>query len=73
MVTICSYIANLVAFFNFNPPLTEKEKIQDVWALAEQSRIKYGTVQGGSTEAFFRVSIYSFLIGNRYSKNLISS
>jgi len=56
MVTICSYIANLVVFFNFNPPLTEKEKIQDVWALAEQNRVKYGTVQGGSTEAFFRDS-----------------
>ena len=44
MVTISSYITNLVIF---NSPPTEKEKIHDVWDLAGQNRVKYGTVQGG--------------------------
>jgi len=58
MVTISSYIANLVCFLNFDIPPTETEKIQSVEDLAEQNRVYWGTVKGGSTEAFFRDSNY---------------
>jgi len=54
IILISSYIANLVAFLNFNPPPTETEKIEDVWDLANQNSIHYGAVQGGSTASFFR-------------------
>merc|ERR1719495_204289 len=56
IMTISAYLANLVAFQNFVRPLTEIEKIQDVSDLANQNRVKYGTIKGGSTEAFFRDS-----------------
>ena len=59
IMTISAYLANLVAFQNFVRPLTEIEKIQDVSDLASQNRVKYGTIKGGSTEAFFRVRKYS--------------
>ena len=58
IVTISSYIANLVCFLNFDIPPTETEKIQSVEDLADQNRVYWGTVKGGSTEAFFRVRIY---------------
>ena len=57
IVTISSYIANLVCFLNFDIPPTETEKIQSVEDLADQNRVYWGTVKGGSTEAFFRVRI----------------
>merc|ERR1719369_357867 len=53
---ISSYIANLTAFINFNPPPTGIEMIKDVSDLAKQNRVKYGTIKGGSTEAFFKDS-----------------
>jgi len=56
VMTISAYLANLVAFRNFVRPPTDTEKIWDVSDLASQNRIKYGTVKGGSTEAFFRDS-----------------
>jgi len=56
IILISSYIANLVAFLNFDAPPTEEEKIQNVEDLVYQSSVKYGTVQGGSTAAFFRDS-----------------
>jgi len=56
IMIISTYIANLTAFLIFPFPLTEIEKIQDVSDLAKQNRVKYGTVKGGSTEAFFRDS-----------------
>jgi len=59
IITISSYIANLVAFLNFETPPAETERIQDSMDLAEQNRVKYGTIQGGTTEAFFRGSKFS--------------
>jgi len=67
LIMISSYIANLVTFANFDRPLTEREKIQSVEDLAKQHKIKYGTVQGGSTAAFFRDSenhLYSEMWAN---------
>jgi ionotropic glutamate receptor len=49
-----SYIASLAAF------LTTKELvIDDLEDLAKQNKIKYGTLDGGSTQEFFKQSNYS--------------
>ncbi|RZC36214.1 Lig chan, ANF receptor and/or SBP bac 3 domain containing protein, partial [Asbolus verrucosus] len=49
-----SYIASLAAF------LTAKGSIiDDLEDLAKQNKIKYGTLEGGSTQDFFRQSNYS--------------
>jgi len=52
LIMISSYTANLAAF------LTTKRlssPIEDVEALSKQSEIKYGCLQAGSTQQFFRV------------------
>ena len=67
IITISSYIANLVAFLNFETPPAETERIQDSMDLAEQNRVKYGTIQGGTTEAFFRVRSYFSLFDEELS------
>jgi len=56
IMMLSAYIANLTAFINFNPPPSGIEKIKDVSDLAKQNRVKYGTIKGGSTEAFFKDS-----------------
>lgn len=51
-----SYTANLAAFLTMErmgPTIDSAE------ALAKQTKIKYGTVEGGSTQTFFRDSNYS--------------
>ena len=52
LIMISSYTANLAAF------LTTKRltsPIEDVEALSKQSEIKYGCLNGGSTQQFFQV------------------
>ncbi|XP_063712348.1 glutamate receptor ionotropic, kainate 2-like isoform X1 [Symsagittifera roscoffensis] len=53
LICIASYTANLAAFLT----VTRMEApIKDAEGLSQQHRIKYGTVMGGSTHAFFRDS-----------------
>jgi len=56
IIMISSYIANLVSFLNYDHLPTEEEKIESVSDLITQEEIQYGTVEGGSTAAFFRDS-----------------
>ncbi len=51
-----SYTANLAAFLTNERMQSLIESAED---LAKQTKIKYGTVSGGSTEAFFKVSIFN--------------
>lgn len=53
LIVISSYTANLAAFLTKEQM---EESIQNVEDLAKESKIKYGLMQGGSTETFFRVS-----------------
>lgn len=56
LIISSSYTANLAAFLTMErmgPTIDSAE------ALAKQTKIKYGTVKGGSTESFFRDSNYS--------------
>merc|ERR1719233_1683931 len=46
IILISSYIAKLVVFLNFPSQTTGREKIETVQDLAEQTSIKYGTIQG---------------------------
>ncbi len=58
LIMISSYTANLAAF------LTTKRltsPIEDVEALSKQGDIKYGCLDGGSTQAFFRVSFINII------------
>nr|XP_053653425.1 glutamate receptor ionotropic, kainate 2-like [Cherax quadricarinatus] len=52
LIIISSYTANLAAFLTVERMITPIESAED---LAEQSEIEYGTLEGGSTMAFFRV------------------
>jgi hypothetical protein len=52
LIMIASYTANLAAFLTaqrLTSPIT------DVETLSKQTEIKYGTLQGGSTQNFFKV------------------
>lgn len=53
LIIISSYTANLAAFLTVERMITPIETAQD---LAEQTEISYGTLEGGSTMTFFRVS-----------------
>ena len=53
LIMISSYTANLAAFLTVERMESPIESAED---LARQQKIKYGSVQGGSTSAFFRVS-----------------
>ena len=53
LIIISSYTANLAAFLTVERMITPIESAED---LAEQEDIEYGTLQGGSTMTFFRVS-----------------
>jgi len=59
IIIISSYIANLVALFNFHPQPAGREKIETVPDLLEQTSVKYGMIQEGATESFFRDSKFS--------------
>ncbi|RZB39423.1 Lig chan, ANF receptor and/or SBP bac 3 domain containing protein, partial [Asbolus verrucosus] len=51
-----SYMANLTAFLTTDKMESSINSAED---LAKQTKIKYGTLKGGSTETFFRDSNYS--------------
>ncbi|UYV75518.1 GRIK1 [Cordylochernes scorpioides] len=53
LIMISSYTANLAAFLTVERMITPIESVED---LAEQSKIGYGTLEGGSTMTFFRDS-----------------
>ena len=50
---ISSYTANLAAFLTVERMTSPIENADD---LSKQTEIKYGTIYGGSTMSFFRVS-----------------
>ena len=52
LIMISSYTANLAAFLTVTRMESPIESAED---LSKQHTIKYGTVLGGSTNAFFRV------------------
>lgn len=54
LIMVSSYTANLAAFLT-----TGKmgDTITNVDELASQTKIKYGTLEGGSTSMFFKVKI----------------
>ncbi|KAH0810682.1 hypothetical protein GEV33_012109 [Tenebrio molitor] len=54
LIIISSYTANLAAFLTVERMITPIESAQD---LADQTDISYGTLEGGSTMTFFRVSL----------------
>ena len=54
LIIIASYTANLAAFLTVERMISPIESAED---LARQSKIKYGTIQGGSTMLFFQVTI----------------
>ena len=56
LIMISSYTANLAAFLTVTRMESPIESAED---LSKQHTIKYGTVLGGSTNAFFRVSLLS--------------
>ena len=66
LIMISSYTANLAAFLTIEKMLTPIESADD---LISQSEISYGTLDSGSTQAFFRVS---FAINGYTSKGGIS-
>lgn len=50
---LASYTANLAAFLTMD---RMEATIENAEQLAQQTKIKYGVLQGGSSAAFFRVS-----------------
>jgi glutamate receptor, ionotropic, invertebrate len=65
LIMISSYTANLAAFLTVERMDSPIESAED---LAKQMKIKYGSIKGGSTVAFFRVSLMMF--GRRLAGNL---
>ncbi|XP_076356975.1 glutamate receptor ionotropic, kainate 2-like isoform X2 [Tachypleus tridentatus] len=53
LILVSSYTANLAAFLTVERMITPIESVED---LAIQSKISYGTLEGGSTMTFFRDS-----------------
>lgn len=56
LIMISSYTANLAAFLTMDKMETPIKGVED---LAKQTKIKYGSVKGGSTSTFFQNSNYS--------------
>ena len=52
LIVISSYTANLAAFLTVERMQSPIESADD---LAKQTEIKYGTIDSGSTKAFFKV------------------
>lgn len=63
LIIISSYTANLAAFLTVERMVSPIESAED---LAKQTEIAYGTLDGGSTKEFFRVSTH-YLIYQYYS------
>ena len=55
LILISSYTANLAAFLTATRMVSPIESAED---LAKQIEIQYGCVQGGATQAFFRVAFF---------------
>ena len=53
LIVISSYTANLAAFLTVERMQSPIESADD---LAKQTEIKYGTIESGSTQQFFKVS-----------------
>lgn len=53
LIVISSYTANLAAFLTVERMQSPIESAED---LAKQTEIKYGSVESGSTTAFFQVT-----------------
>jgi hypothetical protein len=53
LIMIASYTANLAAFLTLNRMEGTIESVED---LAKQHKVKYGTMESGSTRKFFMVS-----------------
>lgn len=63
LIMISSYTANLAAFLTverMDSPISSAED------LAKQTKIKYGTVESGSTRDFFKVSFQFLVILKRF-------
>lgn len=56
MIVLTSYTANLAAFLTMDRMGATIRSAED---LAKQSKIKYGAVDGGSTQSFFQKSNFS--------------
>ncbi|XP_034252798.1 glutamate receptor ionotropic, kainate 2-like isoform X1 [Thrips palmi] len=56
LIMISSYTANLAAFLTVN---RMDDTITSAKDLAQQNKIKYGCIEGGSTQAFFKNSNFS--------------
>ena len=63
LIMISSYTANLAAFLTIERMEAPINSVED---LAKQSKIKYGCLQSGSTNAFFRVNQVGISIENVY-------
>lgn len=59
LIIISSYTANLAAFLTVERMVSPIESAED---LAKQTEISYGTLDGGSTKTFFKVSIFPFYL-----------
>lgn len=55
LIIISSYTANLAAFLTVERMVSPIESAED---LAKQTEIAYGTLEGGSTKDFFKVSVH---------------
>jgi len=56
---ISTYTANLAAFLTVESIVSPIENAED---LLKQTEIQYGSVEGGSTQAFFQVCFYVIVI-----------
>lgn len=70
LIMISSYTANLAAFLTVERMITPIESVED---LAEQSKISYGTLEGGSTMTFFRVRFLFHNIINTLKNSVLIS
>jgi len=68
LILIASYTANLAAFLTVERMLSPIESAED---LAKQNVIKYGTLYGGSTMTFFKVTAMVYLTSNRTKLSVI--
>lgn len=70
LIIISSYTANLAAFLTVERMITPIESAAD---LADQTDISYGTLEGGSTMTFFRVSCLNFPTLTIYLRECLGS
>ena len=66
LILVSSYTANLAAFLTIDRMVSPIESAED---LSRQTEIAYGTISGGSTMTFFRVSLlYNNSLSNGRSR-----